>query len=84
MFGNATRNNPKLRSPWNFNENVALGRSFRFGERRSLDVRGEAFNVLNRVRWGGATNNITSATFGRVTTQGNTPRRMQIGMRLFF
>ena len=80
----ATRNNPKLRSPWNFNENVALGRSFRFGERRSLDVRGEAFNVLNRVRWGGATNNITSATFGRLTTQGNTPRRMQIGMRLFF
>ena len=52
MFGNATRNNPKLRTPWNFNENVALGRSFRFGERRSFDVRGEAFNVLNRVRWG--------------------------------
>jgi hypothetical protein len=84
MFGNATRNNPKLRTPWNFNENVALGRSFRFGERRSFDVRGEAFNVLNRVRWGGANNSITSAAFGRVTTQGNTPRRMQIGMKLFF
>ena len=84
MFGNATRNNPKLRTPWNFNENVALGRSFRFGERRSFDIRGEAFNVLNRVRWGQANNSITSATFGRVTTQGNTPRRMQIGMKLFF
>ncbi|MEO8369608.1 MAG: TonB-dependent receptor [Candidatus Solibacter sp.] len=84
VFGNATRNNPKLRTPWNFSENVALGRSFRFGERRSFDIRGEAFNVLNRVRWGQATNGITSATFGRVTTQGNTPRRMQIGMKLFF
>ena len=84
VFGNATRNNPKLRTPWNFNENVALGRSFRFGERRSFDVRGEAFNVLNRVRWGGATNGITSATFGKVTTQGNTPRRMQIGLKLYF
>jgi hypothetical protein len=84
MFGNATRNNPKLRTPWNFNENVALGRSFRFGERRSFDVRGEAFNVLNRVRWGGANNSITSATFGKVTTQGNTPRRMQIGLKLYF
>jgi hypothetical protein len=84
MFGNATRNNPKLRSPWNFNENVALGRSFRFGERRSFDIRGEAFNILNRVRWGGANNSITSATFGKVTTQGNTPRRMQIGMKLYF
>ena len=25
MFGNATRNNPKLRTPWNLNENVASG-----------------------------------------------------------
>jgi hypothetical protein len=84
VFGNATRNNPKLRTPWNLNENVALGRSFRFGERRSFEIRGEAFNVLNRVRWGAANNSITSSSFGRVTTQGNTPRRMQIGMKLFF
>ncbi len=84
VFGNATRNNPKLRTPWNFNENVALGRTFKFAERKSFEIRGEAFNVLNRVRWGGANNSITSATFGKVTTQGNTPRRMQIGMKLFF
>jgi len=84
QFGNATRNNPKLRSPWNLNENVALGRSFKFGERFSFDLRGEAFNVFNRVRWGGANSSITSASFGRVTSQGNTPRRMQIGLKLFF
>jgi hypothetical protein len=84
VFGNATRNNPKLRSPWNLNENVALGRTFRFNERFSFDVRGEAFNLANRVRWGGANSGITSASFGRVTSQANTPRRMQIGLRLFF
>ncbi|MEO8594325.1 MAG: TonB-dependent receptor [Candidatus Solibacter sp.] len=83
-FGNATRNNPKLRSPWNLNENIALGRTFRFAERKSFEIRGEAFNVMNRVRWGGANSGITSASFGRVTSQGNTPRRMQIGMKLFF
>jgi hypothetical protein len=84
QFGNATRNNPKLRTPWNLNENLSLGRTCRFRERFSFDLRGEAFNVLNRVRWGNANNNITSASFGRVTTQGNTPRRTQIGMKLFF
>src|SRR6185436_9935359 len=83
-FGNATRNNPKLRSPWNFNENVALARIFRFKERISFQVRGEAFNLLNRVRWGGAQSGITSTTFGRVTSQGNTARRMQIGLKLTF
>jgi len=83
-FGNATRNNPKLRTQWNFNENVALGKTFRFKERVGFQVRGEAFNLLNRVRWGQASNGITSTTFGRVTTQGNTPRRMQIGLKLTF
>jgi hypothetical protein len=63
---------------------VSLGRTFKFRERFSFDLRGEAFNVLNRVRWGNANNSITSASFGRVTTMGNTPRRMQIGMKLFF
>jgi hypothetical protein len=84
LFGNATRNNPKLRTPWNLNENVSLARTFRFSERFSFDLRGEVFNVFNRVRWGNANNGITSASFGRVTTMGNTPRRMQIGMKLFF
>lgn len=84
QFGNATRNNPKLRTPWNLNENVSLARTFRFTERFSFDIRGEVFNVFNRVRWGNANNGITSASFGRVTTMGNTPRRMQIGMKLFF
>ncbi len=83
-FGNATRNNPKLRNPWNLNENVALGKTFRFKERIGFQIRGEAFNLFNRVRWGGATSGVTSTSFGRVTTQGNTPRRMQIGLRLNF
>ena len=67
-----------------FNENVALARIFKFNERIAFQVRGEAFNLLNRVRWGGATSGITSTTFGRVTSQGNTPRRMQIGLKLTF
>jgi hypothetical protein len=87
QFANATRNNPKLRTPWNLNENISLARTFRFRERFSFDLRGEVFNLFNlfnRIRWGNAHNGITSASFGRVTTMGNTPRGMQIGMKLFF
>jgi len=47
-------------------------------------LRMEAFNVLNRVRWGGPDTNINSSTFGRVTGQGNTPRQMQASLRFQF
>ncbi len=84
VWGNATRNNPKLRSPWNLSESLALGRDISFKERVKLDLRMEAFNVLNRVRWGGPQGNVSNANFGKVTSQGNTPRRMQVALRLTF
>jgi len=40
--------------------------------------------VLNRVRWGGPSNTLNSTTFGKVTSQGNTPRRMQVTLKLTF
>jgi hypothetical protein len=83
-WGNATRNNPKLRSPWFLDESVGLARNFSFSERVKFSIRGEAFNVFNRVRWGNPNNNINGANFGQIRTQGNTPRRFQIAARLNF
>lgn len=84
VWGNATRNNPKLRSPWNLSESLALGKNISVKERVKFELRMEAFNVLNRVRWGGPQGNVSAANFGKVTTQGNTPRRMQLALRLTF
>jgi len=84
VWGNATRNNPRLRSPWNLSESVGLGKYISVKERVKLELRMEAFNVLNRVRWGGPQSNVSAANFGKVTTQGNTPRRMQAAFRLVF
>jgi hypothetical protein len=84
VWGNATRNNPKLRSPWILGESIAVARNIAIKERVKFDLRMEAFNVLNRVRWGGPQGNISAANFGKVTTQGNTPRRMQLALRLTF
>ncbi len=84
VFGNATRNNPKLRSPWNLDESVGVARNISFTERFTLTIRGEAFNLFNRVRWGNPASAVTGANFGKVTSQGNTPRRMQLALRLTF
>jgi hypothetical protein len=84
VWGNATRNNPKLRSPWNMDESIGLARNISFNERFKLTLRGEAFNVLNRVRWGNPNTNVSSGNFGLVTTQANDPRRMQLAFRLVF
>jgi hypothetical protein len=49
-----------------------------------MELRGEAFNLLNHTVFGLPTANITSPNFGRVLTLGNTPRQLQLGLRLIF
>jgi hypothetical protein len=83
-FGNASRNNPKERAPWNMYENVSLAKKFDFTERINVMFRAEAFNLLNRVRWGGPDSSVTSASFGQVRSQANDPRRMQLALRINF
>ena len=83
-LGNATRNNPKARSPWNLNENVTLAKQIPINERFSATFRFEAFNLFNRVRWGSPGNTYTAGTFGSVRSQDNQPRRLQMALKLQF
>ncbi len=83
-LGNTTARNPKSRSPWYFNENVSVGKNFPVTERVRMTLRFEAFNLLNRVRWGGPTSTWNSSTFGIVRSQANDPRRMQAGLKFQF
>jgi hypothetical protein len=84
QLGNATRNNPKLRSPAMFNEDVSVQKQLAFSERWRVQLRFEAFNLLNRVRWGLPDSTATSANFGLVRSQANNPRQMQLGMKIEF
>ena len=84
QIGNATRNNPKVRSPWFLNESVSLARNIAVKERVRVSLRFEAFNLFNRVRWGGPTSTLNSPNFGLVRSQGNDPRRMQAALKLYF
>ena len=84
VFGQAPRFNGRARRMSNLNENVSLQKSFFFTEKVKMDFRWELFNVLNRVVFNQPDTNITSGTFGRITSQFNSPRQMQFGLKLHF
>ena len=52
----------------------------------ALSFRAEAFNALNNVVFAGPTTSVTSSTFGQMATlsQTNTPRNVQMSVRLTF
>jgi TonB dependent receptor len=83
-FGNATKNNPKVRSPWFLNENITMSKNVHITEKVNVTLRAEAFNILNRVRWGNPDSTVTSANFGIIRSQGNDPRRLQFGAKVIF
>ncbi len=76
-FGNVGRN--PLRGPRQFNVDVAVSKRFKFGESKSIDLRAEAFNLVNNVNFAnpvsnfGATANggVIDNTTGQITALGN-------------
>jgi hypothetical protein len=86
-IGNVTRYNPKLRLFKNLNENMSITRSFPIRENSRLEFRAEAFNVFNRVRFGTGNTQLQSTQFGILTGSGsqiNTPRQLQLALKLYF
>jgi hypothetical protein len=83
-FGNATRHNPKLRTFWGQSENVSIARTFKVTESFRIDLRGEAFNLFNRTIFGTGSTNLNAGNFGIVTNQANTPRQMQVGLKIYW
>ena len=84
VLGNATRYNPKAREPWVREDNFSLAKSFQFGERVRMDLRGESFNTFNRPRFNPGNTNVSDQNFGLVNSTLNEPRRMQVGLKLYF
>lgn len=82
-FGTVTRYNPKVRSFWGQTENVSMAKTFRITEGIRIDLRGEAFNVFNRVIFGTGNTNLNAGTFGQVNSSSD-PRQMQVGLKLYW
>lgn len=69
------------------NWDAGLSKNIRFSESVRLQIRAEAFNVLNRTNLNQTADlNVGSTTFGRITTTNATatPRIIQFGARLDF
>ena len=78
-FGTTPRNGAYgLRNQWNADEDLALAKDFSIYDRLTFRFQADAFNIFNRTVFGGLTTNIDSPSFGQVTAQENTPRRLQL------
>jgi hypothetical protein len=80
-YGNAGRN--ILRGPGTTDLDLAISKSFRWGESRRLQIRSELFNALNHTNLGLPVSSIDSAGFGSITAAGPA-REIQFGARLSF
>jgi Carboxypeptidase regulatory-like domain/TonB dependent receptor len=80
-FGNAGRN--MLEGPGYQNVNLALLKRVPTGGRTSLQLRAEAFNLLNRTNFDLPDNFYGSPTFGQILSAG-APRHIQFGARFAF
>ena len=64
--------------------NLALRRLIGLRGTQNLELRIEAFNLLNTFIWGNPTTNLGSGQFGRITGQAGDPRIMQFGVKYGF
>jgi hypothetical protein len=81
-FGNIGRNSvygPPLQTL-----DFALGRTFRLTEKTNFQVRGEAFNALNKVNLGTPNRYVNTPQFGTITMAMTPGREIQLSARLSF
>ncbi len=63
---------------------VAALKTFKFGETRSLELRGEFFNLFNRPTFGAPSTNIDSGSGAQVTSTLNTSREVELSLKGYF
>ena len=82
VVGNAGRNT--FQQPGLNNWDMGMFKNFRITERMNAQFRWETFNTWNHTQFGSANTNVTSPTFGAITSTRVTARRMQLGLKLIF
>jgi hypothetical protein len=63
---------------------LALSRLVPLGAARSLELRMEAFNLLNNFNWGNPVATLDTPTFGQIQTQAGDSRILQFGVKYGF
>ncbi|MBV8907224.1 MAG: TonB-dependent receptor, partial [Acidobacteriia bacterium] len=83
-FGSESRTDPVLRSDGINNFDFTVVKHTSINERFRLEFRSEFFNLFNRVQFADPGTILGTPQFGVVTSAGNLPRLVQLGLRLSF
>ncbi|MFN8940784.1 MAG: TonB-dependent receptor domain-containing protein [Acidobacteriota bacterium] len=82
-FGNTPRT-IDFRTPGQVNWDISLFKTVTVFEGFKAQFRAEALNSMNTPYFRAPNTAFGNAQFGRITSQGNFPRMIQLGLRLFF
>jgi hypothetical protein len=85
--GNAPREISTVRVPGTATTALSVFKQFRLNVLREgsfLEFRAEAFNALNHPQFAGPNVTVGSSAFGIVTSQANSPRQVQLALKLYF
>jgi len=82
-FGNVSRTIPVL-GPGLYNWDASAFKTFNITERFKAQFRGEILNATNTPYFRAPDTNFGAGTFGKVTSQGNFNRMIQLGVRVSF
>jgi hypothetical protein len=83
-LGNGPAYYNNLRNPGLNSTDLSLLKEFNTFERLKVQFRTELFNTFNHVQFGSPDTGLNDAAFGQITTQANSPRQLQFGLKLLF
>jgi hypothetical protein len=83
-IGNTGRTLPDVRAHGANNWDFSIFKEFSLAEQARLQFRAESFNLLNRVQFGLPNQVLSSGQMGVISSQANTPRQIQFGLKILF
>ena len=83
-FGNLAERLPDIRNDGQRSFDLSVFKEFRPVEKLRVEFRTELLNAFNTPRFGNPNTGVTSSSFGVITTQANTPRQIQLGLKLLW
>ncbi|MGI8784637.1 MAG: TonB-dependent receptor domain-containing protein [Acidobacteriota bacterium] len=83
-FGNMSTRLSDIRNDGVRNFDLSLFKEFAATERMKVQFRAEALNAFNTPRFGSPNTSVTSSSFGVITSQANSPRQIQLGLKLLW
>jgi hypothetical protein len=86
-LGTAARTEGGCRQPGQANTNLSLFKEFplaRLREGAKLQFRFETYNAFNHPQFGGPNTTVNGGSFGVITWTANSPREVQLALKLYW